>query len=145
MTLAARSAAPGPVVPRHLRASDVGGVVAGLGLLSVVIAVLAGPTPALLLLGTVVAGVLAVAAVLRPVVAMTMLVVGEFANAAQVLADKGLPGLYKGLLVLGTVSVLVALRSAEVRARLRAASPLVPLGLVACYLCLLYTSDAADE
>ena len=139
VTRSAVTAAAAPVAPpagraaRRLGAADVGGLVGALGLLCVGVVLVAGPVPALLLLGTVVAGVLAVAAVLRPAVALVLLVAGEFGDVGQVLAENGAPGLYKGAFALGWVSVLVALRAPHLRARLRPL-PLLALGLVGCYL-----------
>jgi O-antigen ligase len=108
----------------------------GLGLLVLATAAVAGPASALLMLATVLGGVVLVAAVLQPAVALVLIVIVEFSNAGEVTK---INGIFAGMLVLGTVSVLVALRHPDARARLRRPPWVLP-GLVLCYLVTILPS-----
>ena len=68
---------------RHvgLNLVDLGGLFIGFGLLTVLVAALFGAVPALVMLGTVVAGVLLAAAVVRPAIALVLLIVFEIVLA----------------------------------------------------------------
>lgn len=114
----------------RLRPVDFGVLLTGLGALVGLLTVTAGPEPALLVLATVVGGILLAAALVRPAVALTVLLVSEFSNASVVFA---VPGWYIVTLGLGVLSALVALRLPEMRARLRH-PPVAPAALLACYL-----------
>jgi len=113
-----------------LRPIDCGALLLGLAAVIASIAGWIGPEPALLVLGGIVGGVLLVTALLRPAVALILLVVSEFSNSSAVLP---VPGLYSTTLSIGVLSALVALRRPELRARLLHL-PVAPVALLACYL-----------
>ena len=124
-----------------------GALLVGLGSL-VLLALVVGTGPAALVVAGIIAVGLVIAAVLVPAVALTLLVVTEFANVSGVLVARGLPGVFTGLLGLGMVSALVALRSPEARARL-ASVPWAPALLLAVYVlsvvpAILISSSPAD-
>lgn len=113
-----------------LRPIDCGGLLLGLAAVTGSIAGWIGPEPALLVLGIIAGGVLLVTALLRPAVALILLVVSEFSDASAVLP---VPEFYRATLGIGVLSALVALRRPEMRARLLRL-PVAPVALLACYL-----------
>ncbi|WP_219416027.1 O-antigen ligase family protein [Pseudonocardia nigra] len=122
--------------PPRLRFADSGGLMLGLGALALAVAALFGAEMALIVLGTVLGGLLVVSALVRPAIALVVIVVLEFSNAGEVVA---VPGMFAGMLGLGMLSILVALRLPEMRARLRR-PPWAPVLLMACYLVTLVPS-----
>lgn len=112
---------------------DAGVVLVVLGAIGLLVPLLGGVRPALLAVGGVLAVGVAATAVFVPEVALLILVLGEFSGVSTVLVERGLPGIYTPTLGLGVLSVLVALRRPEVRARLRR-PPLAPAALLGIYL-----------
>lgn len=129
---AAASAEPG-VGRVRWRPVDLGALTLGVGALVGVLAMTVGSGPALLALAVVTGLAVGIAALLRPAVAMVLLVVAEFSNAGVVLP---VPQFYSLTLGLGVLSALLALRRPELRQRLRH-PPVVPIVLLACYLLAL--------
>jgi O-antigen ligase len=128
-----------PVLPfsepgRERRRIEIGGgAVAVAGGALVLLALVAGTRTAALVVGGLLAVALVLAAALVPAVALVLLVVTEFANVSGVLIDNGLPGIATPLLGLGALSVLLATRSPQYRARF-IGPPIAPAVLLAVYI-----------
>ncbi|WP_344420823.1 O-antigen ligase family protein [Pseudonocardia ailaonensis] len=105
----------------------------GLGVLTGATALVAGVMPALLVLGVFLAAVVGLYAVRRPAIALIFLVAGEFSDAGQVLASNGIPSVYNASLLLGALSIMLALFDRDSRARLRT-FPWLPAALLGVYL-----------
>jgi hypothetical protein len=121
----------GPAPQRRRIELGVGSLLVAVGVLVLLLVFFGAKTAALVVAGVIGLAVVA-AAVLVPAVALSLLIVDDFANVSQVLTEHGLPGIHTPLVGLGVVSVLVATRSATYRARL-GNIPLLPAGLVAFY------------
>jgi O-antigen ligase len=115
---------------RVTRTVDAGAVLLGLAAVFAALIVLVGPLHGLLVLVAILTCGLLVAAVLRPAVAMLVIIVADFSNAPDVL---GVRGIYSGLIGLGLLSAALALRDPVLRQRMR--RPPVPVVLLlGCYL-----------
>lgn len=134
VTIAIPAGLPFAPPDRERRRVEIGGgvLLTAAGAL-VLIWLVAGVKTAALVVGGLIAVVVVLAAVASPLVALTLMVISEFSNISGVLKDNGLPGIATPLLVLGAISVLVAARSPEQRAKL-ASAPMAPVILLAVYI-----------
>jgi O-antigen ligase len=106
----------------------------GLGVLILAAAIGFGPKAALVAAALGVAVMVAAFVCTRPRIVLTIIVVAEFTNAAEVL-QKVIPrGFYQALMALALVTVAVAFRRPAVRQRLRR-PVLAPFVVVVLYLC----------
>jgi O-antigen ligase len=121
------------------RSATVGLGLVVLGFLVLVLALTAGPGPAITAFAVVAAGSVGALLVTRPRLVLAVLVVGEVVNASVVLRPLLPFGLQPVLFVLGFVTLVLGLRSPVGRARLRR-PVLTPLAVVVLYVVSLVPS-----
>jgi O-Antigen ligase len=122
----------GPEPERRRVEVGLGTLLVALGAIALLVLFFGTKTAALVVAG-VIGLTVVLAAVLVPAVALTLLVVDDFANVSGVLVAHGLPGIHTPLLVVGIVSALVATRSSVYRERM-GNIPLLPALLVVTYI-----------
>lgn len=122
-----------PARPLRLTPTQAGALAAGIGVFTLFVGIVLGPSVALLFLAALVGSAVAVVALVVPWVALGLMVMLEFANVSGVFEQRSPVSIYTATLALGILSAGIALARPQYRARIRTRWWL-PVALYVVYL-----------
>lgn len=108
-----------PTRPLRLTPAQAGALAAGIGIFTLFVGILLGPSVGLLFLAALVGSAVAVVALVVPWVALGLMVMLEFANVSGVFEERSPVSIYTAMLGLGIMSAVIALARPQYRTRIR--------------------------